>query len=63
MKVMNKPDVQRVVTRFRREPNNYLLEKKLRTIIWRKKKSCILCITFQKIWEKLVKEELGILLQ
>ena len=38
MKVMDKPDVQRMVTRFRREPNNYLLGKKLRTIIWREKK-------------------------
>ena len=37
MKVMDKPDVQRMVTRFRREPNNYLLGKKLRTIIWREK--------------------------
>lgn len=48
MKVMNKPDVQRMVTRFRREPNNYLLEKKLRTIIWRKKNPVYYVLLFKK---------------
>lgn len=36
MKVMGKLGVQRKVTRVRKEPKNYLLGKRLRTIVWRK---------------------------
>ena len=53
MKVMNKPDVQRMVTRFRREPNNYLLEKRLRTIIWREKNPVYYVLLFKKYGKSL----------